>query len=95
MIGASRPAVRWTRAVCRRVSSCARGLPLSVTEVLGLRDTEFVLAPRAAALPAGLELRTSGYGRGERSRTASTDLKVPTVTLRIQLVGIERWLRTA
>jgi hypothetical protein len=51
----------------------------------------------AAALPAGgLELRVSGYGRGERRRATLRHLNVPVpLPLGIVVTGTERWVRSS
>jgi hypothetical protein len=56
-----------------------------------------VLMGMNAALPAVLELRGSiaESGRGERSRTAITDLSVRSRRLLCVVVGAEDWLERA
>gem|GEM_PF-3520449 len=64
--------------------------------MLGLRSMRLEPTPAAMALRlAGAFLSASaGYGRGERSHTTATDLNVPArLQLRIELTGLERWLR--
>jgi hypothetical protein len=69
-------------------------------DVLRLQRLEHELMPDAidfgldAALPPSLELdrQIGGFGRGERSRTAISDLSVHSRGLRCAVFGAARWL---
>ncbi len=69
-------------------------------DVLGMQEATVHLSAHAvrhglaAALPAEVGILVSG--RGERSRTSTTDLSVPPILpLRIELSGADRWLRAS
>ncbi len=72
-------------------------------DVLGFQPLEYDLTPAAielgldAALPAVYELHSQvgESGRGERSRTAMTDLSVRSRRLDCTLVGADPWLARA
>jgi hypothetical protein len=73
------------------------------TDVLGFERMEYELTSDAialglgAALPAVFELRDQigEFGRGERSRTAMTDLSVRSRRLSCAVVGADRWCARA
>jgi hypothetical protein len=70
----------WRRAAGGRGRRMVAEALFSSVRVLGFREIEFELTPNGAALglaealPEGLELRVSGYGRGERGCPATNDL---------------------
>jgi len=90
----------WRRAEGGRGRRMLAEALFSRIKARGFREIEFELTENAAALglgaavPAeGLELRISGYGRGERDCPATTDL--PTIMRLAEPPEPCEWLRSA
>ena len=73
----------WRRATGGRGRRMLAETLFSGIRVSGFREIEFELTPQGAALglaealpSGGLELRVSGYGRGERDSPATNDLPI-------------------